>query len=452
MTQRTGRDGEPSSAGGLTRRGLLGALAAGTVGGLAAASPAQGRERVVGSWPAFQYDRQNTGYARGEQGPRDSAGARWGFRKGESFESTPVVTGDSVYAADPGAGVVVALDRATGTPRWRVDTDVGAARMTVVGDTLLVPSQSLEARSLSDGSLNWRTQAGTPDSVITKGSYAYVASGGGAYRVSLIDESVDWHSDRVNRLQPGLALTRDLAYAVGKQYAQVIALNQADGSGRWLRRLDGSATGAPTAADDQVYIPTSVGLTAMSAESGIPEWTADTVFESSVAAAGGTVYGTTSDGTVVALDAATGDQEWAKAATTGSISPILAGSLLFVTGTDGSVAALNPGDGTVVWQSTVGGSRLANPAAAGAELYVGDQDGNLAALAAGESGGLRTATPTPSPTEAPTATPTEAPAAEESTPTPTSTEGPGFGLVAGAVATGAGALAELRRRSGDDDE
>jgi outer membrane protein assembly factor BamB len=451
MTQRTGRGRETSSAAGLTRRGLLGALAAGTVGGVAAASPAQGRERAVGSWPAFQYDRRNTGYARGGQGPRDSAGARWGFRKGESFESTPIVTGDSVYAADPGAGAVVALDRATGTPRWRVETDVGAARMTVVGDTLLVPSQSLEARSLSDGSLQWKTRVGNPDAVVTKGDFAYVASGGGVYRVTLVDESVNWQNDRVNRLQPGVAVTGELVYAVGKQYAQAIALNQADGTRRWLRRLDGSATGAPTAADGQVYIPTSVGLTAMSDTSGVPEWTADVVFESSVAAAGGTVYGTTSDGTVVALDAATGDQEWAKAATTGSLPPILAGSLLYVTGTDGSIAALNPGDGTVVWESTVGASRVANPAAAGAELYVGDQDGNLAALAAGESGGLRTATPTPSPTEAPTATPTEAPAAEESTPTPTSTEGPGFGLVAGAVATGAGALAELRRRSGDDD-
>jgi hypothetical protein len=100
MAQRTGRDDGTSSTAGLTRRGLLGTLAAGTVGVLGATSPVQGRERAVGAWPAFQYDRRNTGYARGERGPRDSAGARWGFRKGESFESTPVVTGDSVYAAD----------------------------------------------------------------------------------------------------------------------------------------------------------------------------------------------------------------------------------------------------------------------------------------------------------------------------------------------------------------
>lgn len=436
----------------MTRRGLLGAVAAGTVGVIGTASPVQGRERAVGGWPTFQYDRQNTGYARGEQGPRDAAGARWGFLEGESFESTPVVTSDSVYAADPDAGAVVALDRATGTPRWRVETNLGAARMTVVGDTLLVPSESLEARSLSDGSLKWTSRAGNPDAVVTKGDFAYVASGAGVYRVSLIDESVNWRNDRVDRLQPGLAISGDLVYAVGAQYAQVIALNEADGSRRWLRRLDGSATGVPTAVDGQVYIPTSAGLTAMSDTSGVPEWTADVVFESSVAVVGDTVFGTTGDGTVVALDAATGEQVWATAATSGSNPPIVAGGLLYATGTDGSITALTPGDGTVVWESTVGGSRVANAAAAGSELYVGDEDGNLAALAAGASGGLETATPTATPTEEATPTAADEDAGDdEETPTPTSTGSPGFGLLAGAAATGAGALAALRRRSGDDE-
>lgn len=427
---------------GFTRRGLLAALGAGAIG---ASLPVAGRQEGD-AWPLFQYNTGNTGHARGSEGPRDAAGARWGYLDGDSFRSTPVVTGDAVYAADARANEVVSVRRGDGGERWRVEANVGDVRMTAADGTLFVPADDLEARSQADGSVEWTTSIGDPMGVAIQGNHAYVAARAGAYRVTLGSGEVDWHNDRVTQLQPALAVNDDYVYGVGKQYGNVIALDPATGSRSWLRRIDSSATGEPTAAGNRVVVPVESELVALSYESGLERWRYEAVVRSSVAVADGVVFGTAEGEDVFALDLGTGDEQWRTAVAPGSNSPVVAGGLLYVTGSDGSVAALDPSDGTVAWQATVGGERNAGVAVGGGELYVADGEGQLAALAAGANGGLDESTPESTPTPEPAATDESAGGADE---TPTSTGAPGFGLLAGVAATGAGAVAALGRRSRD---
>lgn len=420
------------------RRGLLAALGATALGAVA---PVRGRAQQGAVWPLFQHDATNTGDAAGVQGPGGAVGARWGVRSDGAYTSTPVVTDDAVFAADARGDAVVAVERATGERRWRVDAAVEGARLSYHDGTLLVPGDSLEGLSPADGERRWSVSMENPYAATVNGRFAFVAALGGVYRVSLSTHEVNWHSDRVTQLAPSVAVTDEYVYAVGTRYGQVISLDRSSGSRRWLRRVDGAGTGAPTVRDDLVYVPSEAALTAMSYESGIPEWTLEEAVGSSVAVAEGTVFATTTGGDVLALDADTGEEQWRASPVSGSNPPIVAGGLLYATGTGGGIAALNPGDGTVIWQSTVGGSRSANVAAGRGELYVGDDDGTLAAVAEGASGGTTEAATTGAADQAQD-DPTDGGAESAA---PTATEGPGFGLAAGVAGLG-GALAARRRR------
>jgi outer membrane protein assembly factor BamB len=437
----------------ISRRSLLAVMGASTVGAATSASADSTGSAV---WGLYQYDRTNTGNARGVQGPAGTAGARWGHTEGEAFTTTPVVTGDTVFAVDQGDGAVLAFDRSTGEQRWRVGSTVGTTRMTYTDGMLLVPSETLVARSPRDGSKQWSADVSSATGVTVKRDYAYVTADTGVYRVSLSRNEVDWYSDEVNQLAPSVAVATNYVYAAGRRYGQVVALDPATGGRRWLARVDGNTTGAPTKVDGArpVLAPTDSALTAISNESGLTKWTFEEGISSSVAVADGTVYATTTGGEVVALAVDSGDEHWRTSAVTSTNPPVLAGGLLYVTGDDGTIAALSPNSGSVAWQSTVGGPRSSNVAVAGGELYVGDEQGTLVAAAEGASGGLRTATPSPTPTEPPTdtPTPTESPEDDDETEPPTSTGSPGFGLGAGAAAVGGGALAARRWLADDGDD
>jgi serine/threonine-protein kinase len=95
----------------------------------------------------------------------------------------------------------------------------------------------------------------------------------------------------------------------------------------------------------------------------------------SPAAAGGTVYVSSSDGSVskvYALDAATGQVRWAYTAASGvDAGPVVAGGTVYVSSGDGKVYALDAATGQVRWAYTAASGVVAGPAVAGGTVYVG---------------------------------------------------------------------------------
>ena len=98
------------------------------------------------------------------------------------------------------------------------------------------------------------------------------------------------------------------------------------------------------------------------------------------AVAGGTVYAGSDDGTVYALDTATGGLRWAYTAGDSVSDPAVAGGTVYVGSLDFKVYALDAATGALRWAYTTGSYVLSSPAVAGGTVYVGSDYGKVYAL------------------------------------------------------------------------
>lgn len=123
---------------------------------------------------------------------------------------------------------------------------------------------------------------------------------------------------------------------------------------RFRFRADGPAETRPAVGDEKVYLACANGCThAFDADDGTERWsrwadgrpTAPTVSGERLYV--GTDRGTADGGSVVALDAATGDSEW-EFATEGGVqaSPTVADGEVLLAGDDGRITALHDADGS----------------------------------------------------------------------------------------------------------
>ena len=114
------------------------------------------------------------------------------------------------------------------------------------------------------------------------------------------------------------------------------------------------------------------------------EYEADGPIYASPAVVDGTVYLATGVGSIVALDAETGEEVW-KHSTGGPLnsSPAIAGGMLFIGRSDGGVEARELGSGDVQWEFMTGARVISSPAVDRGVVYIGSGDDKLYALDAG---------------------------------------------------------------------
>ncbi|MCE9659818.1 MAG: PQQ-binding-like beta-propeller repeat protein [Burkholderiales bacterium] len=119
-------------------------------------------------------------------------------------------------------------------------------------------------------------------------------------------------------------------------------------------------------------------------------FTAGAPIRGTPAVAAGSVYFGSADGTVYALDAASGKERWRVALGSGvSASPCVVDGTVFVTSRDGRLHALAAADGARRWGADLGRDRdsrnywdfyTSSPVAFAAALYVGSGDGHVRAF------------------------------------------------------------------------
>lgn len=203
--------------------------------------------------------------------------------------SSPAVVGDLLVfscdgAADP---FLVALDRATGQPRWKVPRQGSKAQSFSFSTPLLIEvagaqqiisptSGYVGAYNPSDGQEIWRVTYGDGFSVIPRPVFAhgllYVCSGYTRANVLAIDPAdargdatathVRWTNSRSVPFTPSVLVAGDELYFVSDN-GVATCLDARTGTQNWTERLGGAFSASPVLAGGHIYFLSEEGVTSI---------------------------------------------------------------------------------------------------------------------------------------------------------------------------------------------
>jgi len=206
-----------------------------------------------------------------------------------------------------------------------------------------------------------------------------------------------WSNSLYNGPDPAVA--NGIIY-IGSGYNSVYALNATNGIQLWSYPTGSGIDSSPAVVDDVVFIgSTDHNLYALNATNGAKLWsfTAQYQIDTSAAVDNDVVYvgsgqggiakigppqwlTTFSNGTFYALNASTGAEIWGFTADSMfSSSPAVVGSTVYIGSFAGTIYALNTTNGNELWHYTTGGA-VSSPAVVNGVLYTGSGDGKVYAL------------------------------------------------------------------------
>ena len=112
-------------------------------------------------WSQFRGNSQLTGIA--TSAPSATPTLRWTYQAGESVESSPAIADGTVYVVSS-AGDLLALDLASGQPRWKYSSggEVGESSPAVGGGAAFFGDLggTVHAVNVKDGSRRWTFKTG----------------------------------------------------------------------------------------------------------------------------------------------------------------------------------------------------------------------------------------------------------------------------------------------------
>jgi len=241
----------------------------------------------------------------------------------------------------------VSISRSPDRPRtlWDRDTgvpEIGATPAVAYGRVFVTTMRGLVALDARTGDVLWNASAarGFSSPAVFDESVFVGSSNGSVYRLNATDGSIEWATPLL--AETGFSgITSSPTVAFDSVFigtfnetggpGEVVSLWASNGTVRWRVGTGSVHFSSPAYADGSVYVGVAGGYNTTSQITFDPP------------------YG------VIALDAATGDEEWFFE-TSGSISasPAVAGSYLVVPSKDGNVYAIERSDGSEVWRSAVG--------------------------------------------------------------------------------------------------
>ena len=348
-------------------------------------------------------------------------GIRWTFATGGSVRSSPAILDGTVYVGSTD-GSPYALAEADGRLRWRYDAGSAVSSSAAVGGGL-VYAQSYDgevfALRATDGRPVWRRSLGPAlplawghesgdvyrSSAALAGTHLLVGGiDGGLYSLDARTGTIIWRLQTGGRIWSSPAVGAGAVY-VGSLDGRLYKADLRSGALRWTFATDGAALASgdfgydrrsiqssPSVADGVVYVGSRDGtLYAVDTASGRMRWRFDnSVFWSntSPAIAGGTIYDGNSDGLFVqGVDARTGKEAW-RFTTQLQVfaSPSVSGDAVYAGDFGGNVYALDAKSGAELWRFRTDGRRIVSSAAIdGGHLVFGSDDGLVYDLRLGTS-------------------------------------------------------------------
>jgi outer membrane protein assembly factor BamB len=335
----------------------------------------------------------------GEQpgpGPTGRPVEQWRIA-GSPITGEPVVVGDVVYVASGGGGLglVSAIDVATGSVIWSIETNDIALGVTlaVSGKSVFVGTNTGELLALvaASGTEQWTFQAadqlGSP--VVANGVVYAGDRAGNLYAVDVATGALLWQ-EATGSFGVSPAVANGMVIAGGGQDSVLYAFDAATGEEIW-RVANGSGVGAsPVISESSIFIiGPETTLLALDLATGMERWRVDIdaaggLGVSFPAVANGVVY-VVDAGALHAIDAVTGSEIWAHATPAAESSPSIAHGVVYLAGVafDGTVTAIDAATGAELWQAATGEmSPLSAPAVADEMVIIGSYS-NLIALGDG---------------------------------------------------------------------
>lgn len=278
--------------------------------------------------------------------------------------------GATVYVST-GYGRLVALDAATGQPRWTQDLDApGSSSPTILGDLVLLVARDSRAWALEAGTgrIRWQVQ-GLPSTATYAGGAGVAARG---------DVVVLPHpSGEVRGVFPQGGLVRWTTVVAGSRRNSAAAFGATD------------IGGDPVLVGSTAYVGNVSGRTAaIGVENGATLWSIPEGAVSPVWPAGDSLFLVNDLGELLRVDAANGAVIWRVAlpraerrrGVTAFHGPILAGGRLIVGSSDNGLLQVDPASGALLGSVALPAGAASAPVVAGGTLYVVTEDGRLNAF------------------------------------------------------------------------
>lgn len=322
----------------------------------------------------------------------------------QDLELTPAIEGGTIYAANA-QGVVIAISRADGDVRWKVDLETGLIGAVGVGGDLVFVSSvngGIEALAAASGERRWHAQASSEvlAAAATDGDVVIVQSVDA--RVQAFDVATGSPRWSYGATQAVLTLRGNSAPVIhdGLVYVafdngKMAALDARTGLLQWEQRFivpDGrteleriiDVQADPLLTSTDVIVASYQGAIVSVAQGrGQPQWQQKASVIRSMAAADDSVFIVEGNDTVRALSVNSGRELWVADGFSGRrlSAPAAIGSYVAVADKEGYVHLLNQTDGSYAGRYDVGGGGVrVNLLSDGDTLYVLTSSGKLYAL------------------------------------------------------------------------
>ena len=393
----------------------LASLLEGCGGGDEASSSKEGHGLASAAWPKYRGNLGNTGRASGSGA---TGTLRWSAAAGfaDRVEGSPIIGPDGVVYIGADDGKFYAFDGATGAIRWATAVQTAgvdsSAALGADGSLYVGAGSGVVALDAATGNPKWRFDTGgdveSSPALAPDGTLYFGADDARVYALDSSNGTLKWYftfpdgSDTDSSVAVGV----DGTVYIGSDKGTLYALHGQQGTLLWSFKAVGEISGAPAIGlDGTVYFcaltlaKTESVTYAIDALTGVPRWEKVQSSQSAPSVAigsDGTVFvgGVTVEPRAVvwALDASTGNQKWERRLEPGStgssaVSIDAAGILYlqseFRTAVAGSgkLSALNPLTGAVLWEVLTHGSSNSSPAiGADGTVYVGSDDGRVYAI------------------------------------------------------------------------
>lgn len=327
------------------------------------------------------------------------------FRGGQKRTPTvgdriPILVSENDVEADSSlAGVAVTLPPAQTNDAW---AQPGGNAEKAIGHVALAASPARVWTAQIDGGSNRQRLAAPP--VIAEGKLFVVDVTATVHAFNADTGQRLWSADvsegdanRAARFGGGVSYDGGRVYATSG-LGDAVALNAADGAVAWRVKPGGPLRGAPTVANDTVYVLSQDNqIFALNQADGKVRWAQQGTLETqgvfgvaAPASAQGTVVAGFSSGELNAYRYENGRVLWQDALSRTSVStsvssladidasPVIDGGRVYAVGEGGRMVALDLATGQRLWEQNVAG--ISTPAIAGEWLFVVTDDARLMAI------------------------------------------------------------------------